>query len=78
MARRLERDPHGLDAVTNRLDEAVPAEKDHLRTGTTDGGVTDLGNGEAQANDLGFCTEPPDGIEPSTYALRVRRSSRLS
>jgi hypothetical protein len=22
--------------------------------------------------------EPPDGIEPSTYALRVRRSSRLS
>ena len=28
-------------------------------------------NGEAQADDLGFCTEPPDGIEPSTYALRV-------
>ncbi|MGW3793665.1 hypothetical protein ACWD8I_21215, partial [Micromonospora arida] len=28
------------------------------------------GNGEAQADDLGFCTEPPDGIEPSTYALR--------
>ncbi|MEU1965340.1 hypothetical protein ABZ541_15345 [Micromonospora sediminicola] len=22
-------------------------------------------NGEAQANDLGFFTEPPDGIEPS-------------
>ncbi len=36
------------------------------------------GNGEAQAVDLGFCAEPPDGIEPSTYALRVRRSSRLS
>lgn len=36
------------------------------------------GNGEAQADDLGFRTEPPDGIEPSTYALRVRRSSRLS
>jgi hypothetical protein len=28
--------------------------------------------------DLGFLMEPPDGIEPSTYALRVRRSSRLS
>ncbi|WP_141684652.1 hypothetical protein [Micromonospora sediminicola] len=30
-----------------------------------------LRNGEAQADDLGFRTEPPDGIEPSTYALRV-------
>jgi hypothetical protein len=29
-------------------------------------------------SDQGFCLEPPDGIEPSTYALRVRRSSRLS
>ena len=27
---------------------------DHLPTGTTDGGVIDLGNGEAQAIDLGF------------------------
>jgi hypothetical protein len=37
-----------------------------------------LGNDEAQAGDLGIRGEPPDGIEPSTYALRVRRSSRLS
>lgn len=37
-----------------------------------------LETAEAQADDLGFRTEPPDGIEPSTYALRVRRSSRLS
>jgi hypothetical protein len=28
--------------------------------------------------DLGLPPEPPDGIEPSTYALRVRRSDRLS
>ncbi len=33
---------------------------------------------EPQVDDLGFLAEPPDGIEPSTYALRVRRSSRLS
>ena len=26
----------------------------------------------------GGWVEPPDGIEPSTYALRVRRSDRLS
>ncbi|WP_307871695.1 tyrosine-type recombinase/integrase [Micromonospora sp. U21] len=33
-----------LDAVANRLDEAVTArDKDYLRTGTTDGGVIDLG-----------------------------------
>ena len=25
-----------------------------------------------QAGDLGLSVEPPDGIEPSTYALRVR------
>ena len=35
------------------------------------GALSTLGNGEAQAVDLGFFTEPPDGIEPSTYALRV-------
>ena len=28
-----------------------------------------------QAGDLGLSMEPPDGIEPSTYALRVRRSA---
>ncbi|MFG1886889.1 hypothetical protein ACGFIR_03335 [Micromonospora sp. NPDC049051] len=33
-----------LDAVANRLDEAVAARhEDYLRTGTTTGGVTDLG-----------------------------------
>ena len=37
-----------------------------------------LGNGEVQVGDLDFWVEPPDGIEPSTYALRVRRSDRLS
>lgn len=68
-----------LDAVANRLDEAVAArDADYLRTSTVGGEVSTLGNGEAQVSDLGFCTEPPDGIEPSTYALRVRRSSRLS
>jgi hypothetical protein len=34
----------GLDAVVNRLDEAFAARgADHLRTGTTGGGVVDLG-----------------------------------
>ena len=28
--------------------------------------------------DLRCCVEPPIGVEPMTYALRVRRSSRLS
>jgi hypothetical protein len=28
-----------------------------------------------QAGDLGFWVEPPVGIEPTTYALRVRRSA---
>jgi hypothetical protein len=28
--------------------------------------------------DAGFRVEPPIGIEPMTYALRVRRSDRLS
>ncbi|MET8089616.1 hypothetical protein [Micromonospora sp. NPDC005220] len=33
-----------LDAVANRLDEAFAARnKDHLRTGTTNGGEIDLG-----------------------------------
>nr|WP_277351207.1 PfkB family carbohydrate kinase [Micromonospora sp. HNM0581] len=35
-------------------------------------------NGEAQVDDLGFCTEPPDGIEPSTYAPRPLPSPGLS
>ncbi|GAA4569490.1 hypothetical protein GCM10023176_26190 [Micromonospora coerulea] len=56
-----------LDAVANRLHEAVAArDADYLRAGTAGGGVIDLGNGEAQVVDLGFFTEPPDGIEPST------------
>jgi hypothetical protein len=60
-----------LDAVANRLDEAVAArDADDLRTGTAGGEVATLGKGEAQVVDLGFRTEPPDGIEPSTYALR--------
>jgi len=29
-------------------------------------------------NEISFGTEPPIGIEPMTYALRVRRSDRLS
>ncbi|MFU8854678.1 hypothetical protein ACNAW0_27450 [Micromonospora sp. SL1-18] len=37
--------------------------------------LSTLGNGEAQAVDLGFLTEPPDGIEPSAYALRVGSTS---
>jgi hypothetical protein len=54
-----------------RLDTAVVArDADHLPTGTTNGGVGNLRNGEAQAGDPGFRGEPPDGIEPSTYALR--------
>ena len=32
-------------------------------------------NSEAQVIDLGFVVEPPDRIELSTYALRVRRST---
>jgi hypothetical protein len=36
------------------------------------------GSGEAQVSDLGLWAEPPRGIEPRTYALRVRRSDRLS
>ena len=68
-----------LDAVAHRLDEAVAAA---LRTicgpAPTTASSWISGKGEAQAGGLGFLVEPPDGIEPSTYALRVRRSSRLS
>ena len=68
-----------LDAVATRLDQAVTGrDKDYLRTGGAEAHVMILRNGEAQAGDLGFRMEPPDGIEPSTYALRVRRSDRLS
>ncbi|MEW2386603.1 hypothetical protein AB0873_31895 [Micromonospora sp. NPDC047707] len=60
-----------LDAVATRLNEAAAArDAAYLRTGTAGGEVVDLGNGEAQVVDLGFLTEPPEGIEPSTYALR--------
>jgi Phage integrase family len=67
-----------LDHVADRLDQAARQGADYMRTGTAPGTVVDLGKEEAQVSDLGFSTEPPDGIEPSTYALRVRRSSRLS
>ncbi|MEU9738876.1 GrpB family protein [Micromonospora chersina] len=30
------------------------------------------GNGEAQVDDLRFCTEPPDGIEPATIRSFAR------
>ncbi len=33
---------------------------------------------KAQVCDLRFLVEPPIGIEPMTYSLRVNRSSRLS
>ena len=37
--------------------------------------ATDDGeSAEGQARDMRFCVEPSDGIEPSTYALRRRRS----
>jgi hypothetical protein len=56
----------------DRLDEAVAArDKDYLGLDPPAAAWSTWGNGEAQAVDLGFCTEPPDGIEPSTYALRV-------
>jgi hypothetical protein len=29
-------------------------------------------------SDLGLCAEPPDGIEPSTYALRMRQITLTS
>jgi hypothetical protein len=60
-----------LDAVATRLDEAVARV---MRTicGLAPPTAASLtsGNGEAQAGHLGFWDEPPDGIEPSTYALR--------
>ncbi|MGW4152646.1 hypothetical protein ACWEDF_05775 [Micromonospora chersina] len=61
-----------LDAVANRLDEAFAArDKEYLETGTACGDVIDLGKRQKPRSvDLGFFTEPPDGIEPSTYALR--------
>ena len=76
---------HGLDPchenrsqwLESRLWPKAAADPGEVELSLID--LTDApGNGEAQADDLGFCTEPPDGIEPSTYALRVRRSSRLS
>jgi hypothetical protein len=68
-----------LDAVAHRLDQAVAArDEDYLGLEPPSAAWSTFGNGEAQADDLGFCLEPPDGIEPSTYALRVRRSDRLS
>ncbi len=68
-----------LDAVAHRLDEAVAARAaDYCGPAPTTAPSRTSGKGKAQAEDLGFHTEPPDGIEPSTYALRVRRSSRLS
>jgi hypothetical protein len=54
------------------MDEAVAArDEDYLSVGTAGAAVIKLENGEAQAGDLGIRGEPPDGIEPSTYALRV-------
>ncbi len=68
-----------LDDIAHRLDEAVTARRATIRgPALTTARPLTWGKGEAQADDLGFHTEPPDGIEPSTYALRVRRSSRLS
>lgn len=45
------------------------------RTGTAGDELWTLRDGEAQIDDLGFCTEPPDGIDPSTYALRDQIAS---
>lgn len=62
-------------------DEVKIAATKSSRTGTVSGDIIDPEDGEAQAmirkmrSDLGFSFEPPDGIEPSTYALRVRRSA---
>ncbi|GAB3817542.1 hypothetical protein [Micromonospora zhanjiangensis] len=63
-----------LDAVATRLDEAVAArDADYCGPGWSVALLLISENDEAQVVDLGFCTEPPDGIEPSTYALRVDR-----
>lgn len=67
------------DTPQDTLDRVARQDADSLRAGTSAETVTDRGlKEEAQVGDLGFLSEPPDGIEPSTYALRVRRSSRLS
>ncbi|MEV4654987.1 hypothetical protein [Micromonospora sp. NPDC049301] len=42
------------------------AGRDHRGPAQPAARLSTVGNGEAQANDLGFCTEPPDGIDPST------------
>jgi hypothetical protein len=67
-----------LDQVADRRYQAAMRGADYLRTAGSRTPLSTCSKEEAQADDLGFTSEPPDGIEPSTYALRVRRSSRLS
>jgi hypothetical protein len=67
-----------LDTVASRLNEAVAArDTDRLRSAAADDAVIDPGSNEAQASDLGFREEPPDRIEPSTYALPDQTGGRV-
>ena len=50
----------------------------HSGLGQPIGYSQDPGKETKMRSDLRCCVEPPIGVEPMTYALRVRRSSRLS
>ena len=72
-----------LDAVAERLDQAVmrrgpAANADYLRTDGPETPARPLSRDRERGRDLRLMREPPIGVEPMTYALRVRRSSRLS
>jgi hypothetical protein len=74
-------DVHG-DLVLDTLGDGFLSEA----PGQADDGVYDMPVGgavgkvsdELVGSDLRRCEEPPVGIEPTTYALRVRCSGRLS
>ena len=63
-------------------------EHDSVACNALSGQMTELENGEwrpryrpkrqPHSYTLQFPAEPPWGVEPQTYALRVRRSNRLS
>ena len=68
-----------LDAVAHRLDEAFAGvTRTYQGLSLIPARRPILANAKAQAGDLGFGLEPPPRIELGTYALRVRRSGRLS
>ena len=65
-----------LDAVAEGLDKAWSAmNADHVRTDAANGSPAQRVDQDLGSPDQGVLVEPPIGVEPMTYALRVRRST---